>query len=83
MRKERAIRATNHIRRGEIAHDEFMLAFLQDLGNLLCDTVNTHFRVFVVRGNFGRGYHVSLFVFELLLRAAVEEKGDVRIFFSF
>lgn len=74
---------TNHIRRRKIAHDEFMLALLKDLDNLLSDTVNTHLRVFVVRGNLGRGNHVSLFVFELLLNATVEEKRYMCVLLSF
>jgi hypothetical protein len=81
--RNEGLTTTNHIRRREIAHDEFMLALLEDLGNLLGDTVNTHLRVFVVRGDLGRGNHVSLFVFELFLNATIEEKRHMRVFLSF
>jgi hypothetical protein len=60
-----------------------MLAVLKDLGNLVGDTVNTHLRVFVVRGDLGRRNHMSLFTFKLFLNTTIEEKGYMCVFLGF
>lgn len=74
---------TYHVRRSEIAHDEFVLCFSNDLSNLVCDTLNAHFRFLVVCRNLRGRYHVSLLILKLLLHSAIEEEGDVRVLFRF
>jgi hypothetical protein len=40
---------TNHVGGCEIAHDEFEFAGLDDLSDLVCDTLRAHFWLFVIR----------------------------------
>ena len=71
---------TYHVGRREIAHDELVLGFAHDSSDLFSDSVDAHLRLQVVRCNLGRVDQVPLFVLELLLDAAVEEKGHVGVF---
>jgi hypothetical protein len=71
---------TNHIGRSKVAHDEFVFASLDDFGNLVCDSLDAHLGLFIVRGDLGRGDHVSFLAFELFLDTSVEEEGDVGVF---
>ena len=73
----------DHVRRGEIVHEELVRALADAGAELVGDGRGAHFRVEVVGGYFGRGHHVSVFAGELLLHAAVEEECHVRVFFGF
>lgn len=73
----------DHVGRGEVVHQEFEFALLDAFAELVRDACGAHFWVEVVGGDFGGGHHVADFVGELLLDAAVEEKGDVGVFFGF
>lgn len=41
-------REAYHVGRSEIAHDEFKFARLDNLGDLVCDALSTHFRLLVI-----------------------------------
>ena len=71
---------TYHVGWREIAHDELVLGFAHDSSDLFSNAVHAHLRLKVVRRNLGRVDQVPLFVLELLLDAAVEEKGHVSVF---
>ena len=60
-----------------------MLVLLDDLSNLVGDTLDAHTWLFVVGRNLGRRNHVALLILELLLDTAVEEECNVRILLSF
>ena len=70
----------HHVWGSEVAHDELVLALLDDLRDLLRDALDTHLRVLVVRRHLRRRDHVALLVLELLLDTAVEEESDVSVF---
>jgi hypothetical protein len=74
---------TNHIRRSKVAHDELVVASLDDFGDLVGDTLDTHFRLLVISSDLGGGDHVSLLALELLLDTTVEEEGNVGVLFGF
>ena len=44
-------RVADHVRRCEVAHDELILALLDELGNLVGDALYAHLGVFVVGRN--------------------------------
>jgi len=71
-----------HIRRRKIAHDELVVAFLEDLGDFVSDALDAHLWVLVVGGDFRRRDHVAFLGFELFLDASVEEERDVSVFFG-
>jgi hypothetical protein len=73
-------KTTDHIRGCKIAHDELVIAFLEDLGNFISDALDAHLRILVIGGDFGRRDHVPLFGFELLLDASIEKERDVGVF---
>ena len=56
-----------------------MLILLDNFGNLVGDTLYTHAWLLVIGRNLGRGDHMALLIFELLLNTTVEEERDVRI----
>ena len=72
-----------HVWRSEVAHDTLIRLGLDDLCDLLGNTLDTHLRVLVVGGNLRRRDHVALFVVELLLDTTVEEERDMRILLRF
>ena len=74
---------TYHVGWREITHDELVLGFAHDSSDLFSDSVDAHLRLQVVRRNLRRVDQVPLFVLELLLDAAVEEKGHVSVFLRF
>lgn len=74
---------TNHIRWGEVVHEESILFLCDPLGKLLCNWSSAHLRVEVVCRHLWRWDHLSLFAGELLLDATVEEESDVSILFGF
>lgn len=76
-------RVTNHVWRREVIHEESIFLLRDPLCQLVSDRAGTHLRIEVICGDLGRGYHLSDFARELLLDTAVEEEGDVRIFFCF
>ena len=71
---------TNHVGRSKVAHDEFVFASLDNLGDLVGDTLDAHLGLLVVSGDLGRGDHVSFLALELLLDTTVEEEGNVGVF---
>jgi hypothetical protein len=74
---------TDHVGGSKVAHDEFVLAGLDDLGNLVGDTLNRHLGLLVVGGDLGGGDHVSLLALELLLDTTVKKEGNVGVLFGF
>lgn len=44
---------TDHVWGRKVAHDELVLAFLENLGDLLGDTVHAHLRLLVVGRDLG------------------------------
>ena len=74
---------TNHIGGCKIAHDELVVAFLEDLCNFISDALDAHLRILVIGGDFGRRDQVPFFSFELLLHTSVEKERDVGIFLGF
>jgi len=74
---------TDHIGRSKVAHDEFVFARLDNFGNLVGDTLDTHLGLLVVSSDLGGGDHVSLLALELLLDTTVEEEGNVGVFLGF
>jgi hypothetical protein len=74
---------TYHVGRSKVAHDKLVFTTLDDLGNLVRDTLGIHLGLLVVCRDLGRGDHLSVFVFELLFHTSVEEKGDVGVLFGF
>ena len=73
----------DHVGRGEVVHEEFVLAFFDAGAELVGDACGAHFRVLVVGGYFWRGDHVSVFAWKFFLDAAVEEEGYVGVFLGF
>ena len=74
----------NHVSIGEIAdYDIVRTGFYRlhhAIGNLTC----AHFRFLVVGGDIrGRRHQYTVFVVERIVSAAIEEKGDVGVFFRF
>jgi hypothetical protein len=74
---------TDHVGGSKVAHDEFVVASLDDFGDLVGDTLDTHFRLLVVSSDLGGWDHVSLLALELLLDTSVEEEGNVGVLFGF
>ena len=70
---------TYHIWRGKVAHDELIFTFLDELCDLVGNTLNTHLRLLIVSRYFRGGDHSPLLSRELLLDTTIEEEGDVRI----
>jgi hypothetical protein len=77
------IAQTDHIRRGKIAHDEFMFALPEHFRNFIRDALCAHLRVLVVSGNLGRRDHMALLALELLLHASIKKECDMRVFLGF
>lgn len=72
----------NHIRRGEVVHDEVELVLTNSLSHLGTDTGSAHLGVEIVGGHTRRGDHVADLARELLLNTAVEEESDVGVLLS-
>jgi len=73
----------DHVGGGEVVHEEFVLAGFDAVAEFVGDALGGHFGVEVVGGDFGGGDEVAVFVWKLFLDAAVEEEGDVGVFFGF
>lgn len=72
----------DHIRWGEVVHDEIKLALTNALRHLGTDSGCAHLGVKVVGGHSRRGDHVANLTGELLLNTTVEEESNVRILLS-
>lgn len=70
---------SDHVGRGEVAHDEGVLAGLDLLSNLVTNRGSRHLRLQVVGGDFGRGDQITVLTLELGLGTSVEEEGDVGV----
>lgn len=78
-RSIKVARVADHVRRGEVAHDEGMLPRAHASGNLLSHPLGIHLRQEVVRGHLRRGDHHALLPGVSLLQTAIEEECDMRI----
>lgn len=72
----------DHVGRSKVAHDKLVLLGLEDLGDLVGDTLRTHLRLLVVGSDLGRGDHRTLLALVLLLDTAVEEESNVGVLLS-
>jgi hypothetical protein len=77
-----AVRETYHIWWCKVAHDELMIALLDQFSDFIGHPLHRHFWLFVVCRDFRRGNHMPLFILILLLNSAVEEERNVSILFS-
>ena len=74
---------THHVAVGEV-QDDHILFFAPDLGDeLFRHFGGAHLRQQVIGGHLGAVHQDAFLVFEHGLTAAVEEEGDVGVFFSF
>jgi hypothetical protein len=73
----------HHVRIGDIANDDIILARADRCRQLFCQVGGAHFRLQIIRGDFGRRDQDALFEGIRVLAATVEKKCDVRILFGF
>ena len=73
---------SDHVGRRKVAHDEFVLARLDRLGDRVGHTLGVHLGLLVVSRHLGGRDHDTLLAWELLLHTSVEEKGDVCVLFG-
>lgn len=72
-------RVPDHVRRGEVVHQELVLPLADALAQAVRDARGAHLRVEVVRRDLGGRDELAVLARELLLDPAVEEEGDVRV----
>jgi hypothetical protein len=71
-----------HICIGEIHDDGVEVALFHGMNYRICNASSGHFRFQIVSRHFGRRNQDAFLSGERLFDAAVEEIGDVRIFFG-
>ena len=73
----------HHVRVREVHDDGVEIAFFDGVDHRVRHARGGHFRLQIVRWHFRRGDEDTLFAGKRFFDAAIEEIGDVRVFFGF